>query len=130
MRGSIHERIAALGVEVNYTTELPSYRLGAYLDDERRILIRASLSGALEIETLAHEYVHAFHRDRSRHPAIEWRAWREAAQLIIDPREYARAERVSDDALSIARELGTTMRIVEAYRKAITSGEIPLPRVA
>lgn len=118
--------IDELGVNVEYTTDLPPQRLGAYLDDERVILIRASLCGALERETLAHEYVHAYHRDRTKHPAVEWRAWREAAQLLINPAEYARAEHLSLDAGYIARELGTTIRIIEAYRKAIHRGEITI----
>lgn len=122
----IHAAIADLGVRVEYTNDLPPQRLGAYLDDERLILVRATLHGALETETLVHEYVHAKHRDRSRHPAIEWRAWREAARIIIDDAAYAAAERVSDDPGHIARELGTTIRIIQAYRKAIHRGEIRL----
>lgn len=120
-------RLAAdIGVRIEYTTRLPVGRLGAYLDDERLILIRASLHGALELETLAHEYIHALHRDRSRHPAIEWRAWREAARLLIDDRAYAAAEAISDNPAFIAHELGVTVRIIEAYRKAIHRGEIRL----
>lgn len=130
VHNDVCERIHALGVRIEYTRHLPPQRLGCYLDDERLILIRWSLSGPLEVETLAHEYIHARHRDRSRHPAIEWRAWREAAQLIIDPVEYARAERICDDPLWIAHELDTTTRIIEAYRKGIQRGEISLTRVA
>lgn len=123
---NIWDLISALGVELIYTNELPPQRLGCYLDDERRILIRASLHGALEQETLAHEYAHAWYRDRSRHPAIEWRAWRTAARLLVDDDAYAAAELVSDDAGFIARELGVTIRIIEAYRRAIHRGEILL----
>lgn len=112
-----------------YTRDLPPQRLGAYLDDERTILVREGLTQDLEIETLAHEYIHALHRDRSSHPAIEWRAWREAAQLIVDVRAYAGAETISDSAAWIAHEIGTTTRIVEAFRKAVVRGEIEL-RVA
>lgn len=120
----IHAAIADLGIRVEYTNDLPPQRLGAYLDDEGLILIRASLCGALETETLAHEYVHALHNDRSRHPAVEWRAWRGAARIIINDADYAAAERVDDDPGYIARELGTTIRIIEAYRRAIHRGEI------
>lgn len=120
----IAQRISDLGVELIYTNDLPQQRLGAYLDDERRILIRASLHGTLEQETLAHEYIHALHRDRSCHPAIEWRAWREAARLLVDDTAYAAAERISDNPCFIARELGVTLRIIEAYRKAIHRGEV------
>jgi Zn-dependent peptidase ImmA (M78 family) len=121
---NIWDRISELGVKLIYTKDLPPQRLGCYLDDERTILIRASLHGALEQETLAHEYVHAVYRDRTKHPAVEWRAWREASRLLVDPAAYAAAERVSHDVGYIARELGVTIRIVQAYRKAIHRGEI------
>lgn len=123
---TIWDLISELGVELIYTEDLPSQRLGCYLDDERRILIRASLHGALELETLAHEYAHAFYHDRSRHPAIEWRAWRTAARLLVNDKAYAAAEAISDNPAFIARELGVTVRIIEAYRKAIHRGEILL----
>ena len=118
--------ISALGVELVYTTELPPQRLGCYLDDERVIQVRKGLTWPLEQETLYHEYIHALHRDRSQHPAIEWRAWREASRLIVDPIAYARAERMSHSSAWIARELGTTVKIIESYRKAIHRGEILL----
>lgn len=121
---TVFDWIADLGVELVYTEDLPAQRLGVYLDDERTIKIRPNLTHVLEQETLHHEYVHALHRDRSCHPAIEWRAWREAAKLIVNPLEYARAERLSHDSMFIARELGTTTKIIEAYRKAILRGEI------
>ena len=65
-------------------------------------------------------------RDRSRHPAIEWRAWRTAARLLVNDKAYAAAEAISDNPAFIARELGVTVRIIEAYRKAIHRGEILL----
>lgn len=122
----IYAAISDLGVALHYTAELPHHRLGCYLDDERCILVRAGLTGPLEQETLHHEYVHARHRDRSSHPAVEWRAWREAARMIVDPVEYAMAERMSTSTAWIARELGTTVRIVESYRRAVMRGEILL----
>ena len=122
----ITDWINDIGVELIYTNDLPPQRLGAYLDDERRILIRHGLPYALEQETLHHEFVHAWHRDRTSHPAIEWRAWRYAAQLIVSPDAYASAERVSTSSLYIAQELGTTVRIIETYRKALSRGEIVL----
>lgn len=120
----IHAAIADLGVRVDYTNELPPQRLGCYLDDEKLILIRATLHGSLEAETLAHEYAHALYGDRSHHPTIEWRAWRTAAQLLVDVDAYADAERVCDDVGYIARELGVTIRIIQAYRKAVHRGEL------
>lgn len=69
-----------------------------------------------EIETLHHEYIHALHRDQSTHPALEHRAKREAARMIIDPDRYAAAEAVSADPLNLARELGTTLTVVRDYQ--------------
>jgi len=124
MTRRITELIEQLGVYLEYTDALPPQRLGAYLDDERRILIRRGLTTPLEQETLHHEYAHAWHRDRSSHPAIEWRAWRFAAQLIVDPLAYAAVERVSTSSLYIAQELGTTVKIIESYRLALVRGEL------
>lgn len=119
-----HKACVALGVTVEYTNELPPQRLGCYLDDRQLILIRASLHGPLLTETETHEYVHAWYRDRSAHPTIEWRAWRETARILIDPHAYATAEQISDDPGFIAHELGVTIRVVQAYRKALLRGEI------
>lgn len=116
--------IADLGVDLVYTDDLPATWLGAYLDDERRILVRRGLTRPLELQTLAHEYVHAWYRDRSSHPTIEWRAWRGTARILVDPAAYAAAERVSTSSIYIAQELGVTARVVEAYRKALVRGEI------
>lgn len=118
--------IRDLGIDLEYTQDLPKERLGAYLDDECRILIRAGLPLPLELETLAHEFVHAFHRDRTSHPTVEWRAWGGAAQILIAPEAYAAAEQVSTSSLYIAQELGVTTRIVEIYRQALVRGEIIL----
>ena len=122
----IADWIRDIGVDLVYTRDLPANRLGAYLDDERRILIRQGLPYTIEQETLAHEYMHAWHRDRTSHPAVEWRAWRGAAKILIDPAEYAAAEQVSTSSLYIAQELGVTVRIVEIYREALVRGEIAL----
>lgn len=111
--------IADLGVELKYTRSLPPQRLGAYLDDQKLILIRSGLTHVLEQETLHHEYAHAYYRDRSCHPRTEKRAWGFAARLIVDPVEYVKAERVSADPAFIAHELGTTARIIRAFQGSL-----------
>lgn len=123
---SVFDWIERIGVTIEYTNDLPEQRLGCYLDDERTILIRPNLTHPKEQETLCHEYVHAFYRDTTCHPAVEWRAWREAARLIVDPLAYAAAEACSTSSIWIAKELGTTVKIIESYRKAVTRGEIML----
>lgn len=113
-----------LGVELNYTNNLPSSWLGAYDDDQRRIFVRHGLTRRLEKQTLAHEFMHAYYRDRSSHPTVEWRAWRGTASLLVDPAEYAAAERMSHSSTFIAAELDITTRVVEAYRDALARGEL------
>lgn len=120
----ITEWIAGIGVDLAYTDRLPAGWLGAYDDDTRRILLRPGLTRPLEEQALTHEYVHAWHRDRTSHPTVEWRAWRESAQLIVEPLAYAAAERVSTSSLYIAQELGTTVKIIESFRHAMVRGEI------
>jgi hypothetical protein len=126
---SIHDLIAELGVSVEYSADLPPGRLGAYLDDERRIIIRVGLTTALERETLHHEYVHARYRDRGSTPRAERRAERECAVMLIDEGRYAEAERSGLSALGIARHLDVPLAVVQVYQREILAGRIPDPRL-
>lgn len=126
---SIHDLIAELGVSVEYRADLPPGRLGAYLDDERRILIRVGLTTPLERETLHHEYVHARYRDRSSSPREERRAERESAIMLIDESRYAEAERSGLSAVGIARHLDVPLAVVQVYQREILAGRIPDPRL-
>jgi DNA topoisomerase IB len=126
---SIHDLIAELGVSVEYRSDLPPGRLGAYLDDERRILIRVGLTSSLERETLHHEYVHARYRDRASTPRAERRAERESAVMLVDERRYAEAERSGLSALDIARHLDVPLAVVRVYQREILAGRIPDPRL-
>lgn len=112
----IHALIADLGVTVEYVTDLPPGRLGEYHDDDSRIRVRHGLTAAQETETLHHEYNHALHRDRSTHSTLEHRAKPETARMLVDPDRYAAAEAISADAAHLARELGTTITVVEDHR--------------
>jgi DNA topoisomerase IB len=125
----IHERIAALGVSVEYRSDLPPGRLGAYLDDERRIVVRAGLTADLERETLHHEYVHATYRDRASTGVAERRAERECARMLIDEAAYAEAERIGATPLAIARQLGVSLAVVAVYQREILEGRLPDPRL-
>jgi hypothetical protein len=126
---SIHDLIAELGVSVEYRSDLPPGRLGAYLDDERRILIRVGLTSSLERETLHHEYVHARYRDRASTPRTERRAERESAVMLVDEGRYAEAERSGLTALGIARHLDVPLAVVRVYQREILAGRIPDPRL-
>ncbi|PSL37933.1 hypothetical protein CLV49_1541 [Labedella gwakjiensis] len=125
----IHDLIGRLGVRVEYRADLPPGRLGAYLDDERRILIRSGLTGPLERETLHHEYVHAKYRDRGSDPSAERRAERECASMLIDEREYAAAERSGLSPLGIAHQLDVPLAVVRVYQREILAGRLPDPRL-
>ncbi|RWZ52562.1 hypothetical protein ELQ90_00970 [Labedella phragmitis] len=126
---SIHELIADLGVSIEYSPDLPPGRLGAYLDDERRIIIRTGLTTPLERETLHHEYVHALYRDRASTPRAERRAERESAVMLVDEHRYAEAERNGLSALGIARHLDVPLAVVQVYQREILAGRIPDPRL-
>ncbi len=128
-RPSIHDLIAELGVRIDYRSDLPPGRLGAYLDDERRIVVRSGLTGPLERETLHHEYVHAKYRDRASTPAVERRAERECAAMLIDEEEYASAERSGLSAPAIARHLDVPFAVVAVYQREILAGRLPDPRL-
>ena len=128
-QSTIHELIDRLGVRVEYRTDLPPGRLGAYLDDQRRILVRAGLTAPLERETLHHEYVHAKYRDRGSDAAAERRAERECARMLIDEAEYAAAERAGLSPLGIARHLDLPLAVIAVYQREVLAGRLPDPRL-
>lgn len=68
-------------------------------------------------EALAHELGHALHQDTCSDGPLERRAWRRAAELLIDLDDYRAAEAIDSDPQFIADELGTTRRIVREYQK-------------
>ena len=111
---------------LEYTSDLPVGWVGAYLDDEKRVLIREGMTPAQDEQARWHETAHAYYGDRVSTPAIERRAWVYAARMIVDPVKYAAAERLSTSSLFIAQELGTTTRIIETYRDAIVRGVLYL----
>lgn len=129
MVDDIHALIARLGVRVEYRSDLPPGRLGAYLDEERSIVVRSGLTGPLERETLHHEYVHAKYGDRSSSAAAERRAERECARMLIDEDRYAEAERCGLSPSAIARQLDIPVAVVEVYRREVLSGGLPDPRL-
>lgn len=97
-------------------------RRGEYRHGPRLITINPRMSGVLQRSTLAHELGHAHHGDTwSDDPRVlderERRANAFAARLLIDPVEYALAERlVGEHAGAIARELNVARYVVDAWR--------------
>ena len=70
---------------------------------------------------LVHELVHSRHGDDASNGCnggkLEQRCRRETAILLIDPAEYALAERMYDsNPYQIAAELNVTVQVIEDYK--------------
>ena len=83
-----------------------------------RISIRHGMSDVQTRCTIAHELSHAAHHDTCGHDqAVEGRADREAAHLLIPPMAYAEAELAyGPDIHKIAEELGVTTHLAMTWR--------------
>jgi Zn-dependent peptidase ImmA (M78 family) len=95
---------------------------GAYDADTGTILISDRLSDVQRRCVLAHEISHARHQDCGcvgSGSSVERRADREAACMLVNPGEYAVAERVCDNVWWLARELGVMPWIINAYREML-----------
>lgn len=114
---------ARVGVSVHLAHLGPPLR--AHYDDARgEIIVDLGLTLAEKKEALAHEIGHALERDTCSDPAVERRAFRHAARMLIDLTDYVVAEAIDTDPQFIADELGVTRRIVRIYQRE------HLPRLA
>lgn len=97
---------------------LPIPTLGAYLHQDRLILLDKHLTDIQRRCILAHELSHAKHADAGCLDvrAMEQRANREAASWLVSPIEYAALEVVSDNIAWLAHELNVMPWVIEAYR--------------
>jgi len=122
----IYNAAAADGVRIRWADL--GHRAGQYDDDQRIITLNLCLTAAQELSTAAHEWQHAIHRDRGDVPphvvrAQEARADEGAARMLIDPEEYAAAERlVGSHPGALAAELGVCRWVVEAFQRATDHG--------
>lgn len=86
----------------------------------RTIWLRESLFATPRraVSVLAHEFGHfLLGHDGPQSPGEEARADMVAAGILIDPADYAHAERIFDgDAHLIARDLGVTVSLVRAFQ--------------
>ncbi|WP_058234993.1 ImmA/IrrE family metallo-endopeptidase [Devriesea agamarum] len=103
----------AAGIRVFWSPDLPER--GRYIPGINVIVLRHGMTEARTVSTLAHELAHAHFGDWCVDEATERRAWRWAARLLISPVEYALAEAIHHAPGAIARELGVTREIVEAF---------------
>lgn len=102
----------AAGASVVWTTDVArgDYFMGT-------IRVNPRLSDADTVVVLAHELGHHHHGHVGNSPRFEVQANAYAARLLIDPDDYAAAERLCEGhAGAMARELGVTTAIVDAWR--------------
>ena len=92
--------------------------LGGWFPTERLIVVCPNLGPRNRVHTLGHELGHAAHGDPAGHyPRYEHRADLYAAELLIDPREYAELEMMYDgQAGAIAADLGVTVSLLATWR--------------
>lgn len=105
-----------LGIEVEWA-DLGDKRRGKCQALEGRVTLSLRLTMAQAASTLAHEIGHHEFGDVRSTPAVEQRAWEYGASLLIEPLEYAEAERTVGHYVSaLAIELGVTPRLIESWR--------------
>lgn len=117
----LEQFIESQGVAITYK---PNMRVPASYNHQ---LNRITLSACLQsmprnaVSTLAHEYAHHLLGHEGPQPACEEdRADRLAAQMLITPEAYARAEQLHEGHIpAIADELGVTCWIVKAYQRRL-----------
>ena len=121
-------RRAVLGLPVAVASAiLPGNLMGCY--DRRRdvILVDRRLTYRCKRCVLVHELVHWAHGDDGEYARglCEARTRRETALTLIDPVEYATAERTYDgNPWAIADELDVTMQVLRDYRAVLSGGRI------
>lgn len=106
------------GATVRLAT-LPGTVRGLYVHAQRLILIRAGMTAAQRVSTLAHEVVHARRGDHGpQSPTIEAHVDEEAAGLVITSLDYRDAARVhGDDPRALAAELDVTLGLIVAWQR-------------
>lgn len=91
--------------------------VGCYVPELSRIYFDLSLTLPERRSVIAHELGHAHYGHDCEASAFERQADMFAAQLLIDPDDYARLERINHDAAWIADELNVAAYVVDDYRR-------------
>lgn len=93
--------------------------LGYFLPNRRLIVIRLGMTQAQSRWVLAHECGHAFygHRCAGSTGSAERQADAYAAQLLIDPNEYARLELINPDRHWLADEFSVHVDAIFAFER-------------
>lgn len=94
-------------------------RLGCWSASARMIWVDSALSDRHAAPTLAHELMHVRRGDVGPMPArVEQEIDEEVSVGFVDPREYARAERIRGPyAACIADEMDLPQWVVEAWQR-------------
>lgn len=105
-----------MGARIVWATDLPER--GRWVDGAGVILLRHGMTERRTLSTLAHELAHHYYRDGPQTPAIERRAWRWAARLLVTPENYAQAEQYHPSPGALAHHLGVTVEIIHALQES------------
>lgn len=108
------------GLAVEWVLDLPEW--GRYVPARRTILLREGMTERRLHSTLAHEIAHDYWHDQCSTGAVEARAWRCAALMLIHPSDYAFAEQLDPSPGALAHELAVTTEVVHAYRRLLATG--------
>lgn len=112
----LFEHAGDLGVEIEWHDL--GERRGDYNERRKVIRLHRGLTRNQIVDVFSHEVGHAVFGDESTAPCIERRASEYGASLVIEPDEYAAAERmVGPHAGALAVELGVTRHLIEAWRR-------------
>lgn len=125
--GQMRRAVVAVGLHVVVASAiLPGDLMGCYDRRSDVILVDRRLTYRAKRCVLVHELVHWAHGDDGEYARglREARTRRETALTLIDPAEYALAERMYDgNQWAIADELDVTMQVIRDYQ-AVLAGAI------
>ncbi|MDN4615965.1 ImmA/IrrE family metallo-endopeptidase [Leifsonia sp. F6_8S_P_1B] len=96
---------------------LPPGIMGYYSPDESRIYFDVGLTPSERRTTIAHELGHHDYGHRGNSSRAERLADSYAADLLIDPYDYAALELVNPDIAHIAEELCVTEQLVRHFQE-------------
>lgn len=119
------DMLSALGVTLEYSTQLRGDRDGEYVHQRRVVRLRPGMTARLHRSVLAHETAHAVFADeptffgpvnaKQERRADEW-----AALRLITHEDYKRAELIHHGHVgAIAHDLGVVRSIVDAYQRVL-----------
>lgn len=105
-----------MGATVHWALDLPER--GRYYPNGV-VVIRHGMTERRTVSTLAHELAHHYYGDPLCTPAVNRRAWRWAARLLIPDDEYAHAEQHHNTVGGIADHLGVTADVIHGYQATL-----------